>query len=215
MVGSKAKYKTKNGPVERLYYTCSAFHNKGLTACHSNGIRVDLIDPIAIKKIANKLNSSNLVDVLQKYVIENSLDENTTDGKKRKLEIEIKNQSKRKSELRTLYTDGIITSEELKEDIQKISQKTKEYEILIEELNHETSINQEREIKISKIDIKDFLKSISETLDSEDKDERILVKEMLRLMIDRIEILSKTMLDMEVSINYSEMLFKLLQYTSE
>ncbi|MBU1020855.1 MAG: recombinase family protein, partial [Firmicutes bacterium] len=160
MVGSKTKYKTKNGPVERLYYTCSQFHNKGLTACHSNGIRVDLIDPIAIKKIAKKLNSPELVDTLYKYITENTIDENSIDGKRRIIEIEIEKQATCKIELRKLYTEGIITASELKEDIEKINHKTDEYQLLLTELDQDDSIQKSQSFEISKQDVESFLSDI-------------------------------------------------------
>jgi site-specific DNA recombinase len=191
MVGSKTRYKKKNGEqVERLYYTCSQFHNKGLTACHSNGIRVDLIDPIAIKKIAKKLNSTELVDTLYKYIIENTLDENSTDGKRRILEIEIEKQTTRKIELRKLCTEGIITVEELKEDIEKLNKKTDEYKLLITELDRDDEIQISQSLDITKQDVESFLSDISSIIKTDIDSERLKVKELVRAMVDRIDVLN-------------------------
>jgi site-specific DNA recombinase len=215
MVGSKTKYKTKNGPVERLYYTCSQFHNKGLTACHANGIRVDLIDPIAIKKIAKKLNSPELVDTLYKYITENTIDENSVDGKRRILEIEIEKLQKRKIELRKLYTDGIINSDELVEDIDNIKSKTTEYESLITELENDTELQKSRSITITKQDVESFLSDIATTLKTTDESERLTVKMLIRSIVSRIEIKSKHKVDMDIEINYEEAIFRLLGAASE
>ncbi len=210
MVGSKTKYKTKKGTVERLYYTCSQFHNKGLTACHANGIRVDLIDPIAIKKIAKKLNSPELVDTLYKYITENTIDENSVDGKRRILEIEIEKQSTRKSDLRSLYTDGIITASELKEDIEKISLKTKEYQLLKSELDKDSETMKNQTFKIDKSDVELFLSDISLSMTASDFAQKLKVKEFVRTMIEKIEIISKARVELDISINYTEMLYSIL-----
>lgn len=215
MVGSKTKYRTKNGPVERLYYTCSQFHNKGVTACRSNCIRVDLIDPIAIKKIAKKLNSPELVYTLYKYITENTIDENSEDGKRRVLEIEIENLSKRKIELRRLYTEGIITASELKEDIEKINTKSKEYQSLLTDLEDEVPHVEPRTIHIKKQDIESFLSSIVDTLKTDIESECLKVKMLIRGLIDSITITSKHKLDMEIDIAYDEVLFRLLQEEPE
>ena len=216
MVGSKTRYKKKNGEqVERLYYTCSQFHNKGLTACHSNGIRVDLIDPIAIKKIAKKLNSAELVDTLYKYILENTLDENSTDGKRRILEIEIEKQTTRKVELRKLCTEGIITVEELKEDIEKLNKKTEEYKLLLIELDQDDNIQKSESLNITKQDVELFLSSISSTIKTDVDSERLKVKELIRSMVNRIDVLNKSQASMDIQLSYDEMLYRLLDTPSE
>jgi len=215
MVGSKTKYKTKNGPVERLYYTCSQFHNKGLTACHANGIRVDLIDPIAIKKIAKKLDSSELVDTLYKYITENTIDENSIDGKRRILELEIEKQATRKIELRKLYTEGIITSSELKEDIEKINIKSTEYQSLILSLDQDESQQESRPINITQQDVKTFLSDIALTLKTDRESERLKIKELIRLMISRIDVKNKSQASTDIHMSFDEMLYRILNTPSE
>jgi site-specific DNA recombinase len=216
MVGSKTRYKKKNGEqVERLYYTCSQFHNKGLTACHSNGIRVDLIDPIAIKRITKKLNSPELVDTLYKYITENTIDENGTYGKRRILELEIEKQATRKIELRKLYTEGIITSSELKEDIEKINIKSTEYQSLILSLNQDESQQESRPINITQQDVKTFLSDIASTLKTDRESERLKIKEMVRLMISRIDVKNKSQASMDIHMSFDEMLYRILNTPSE
>lgn len=215
MVGSKSVYKTKNGDrVERLYYQCSQFHNKGLTACHSNGIRVDLIDPIAIKKIAKKLNSPELVDTLYKYILENTLDENSTDGKRRILEIEIEKQTTRKIELRKLYTEGILTAYELKEDIEKLNKKTDEYKLLLIELDQDDNVQKSESLNITKQDVELFLSAISSTIKTDKDSERLKIKELIRSLITKIDIKSKSSLDMKIDIRYNDLLYHLLESPS-
>lgn len=68
MVGTKSVRKNKEGKrIEHLYYTCSQFHNKGVTACHSNGVRIDLIDKITLKKITKDLNSESIANEINQY----------------------------------------------------------------------------------------------------------------------------------------------------
>lgn len=211
MVGSKTRYKKKNGEqVERLYYTCSQFHNKGLTACHSNGIRVDLIDPIAIKKIAKKLNSLELVDTLYKYITESTIDENSIDGKRRILEIEIEKLHQRKIELRKLYTDGIINSDELVEDIENVKSKTTEYESLITELENDTELQKSKSITITKHDVESFLSDIISVLKTDTESERLKVKELIRSIVSRIDVTSKSQASMDIKLGYDEMLYQIL-----
>lgn len=211
MVGSKTRYKKKNGEqVERLYYTCSQFHNNGLTACHSNGIRVDLIDPIAIKKIAKKLNSPELVDTLYKYIEENTLDENSIDGKRRIIEVEIEKQTTFKIELRKLYTEGIITASEFKEDIEKINQRTDEYQLLLSELDQEDSIQNSQSFDITIQDVKSFLSGISSTLKTDIDSQRLKVKELIRCMVSHIDVTNRNQATMDIHMSYDEMLYCLL-----
>ncbi len=202
MVGSKTKYKTKSGPVERLYYTCSQFHNKGVTACHSNSIRVDLIDPIVIRKISKKLNSEKLVESLYSYISNNSINDDSVEGRLRIIKIEIKKLNNRKTELRTLYTDGLITVDELKEDVEKIQFKIKEYEMLLEEVSDEVETTKSGFIDISKDDVKNFLCNISSTLLTSLESDRLKVKELLRIFINSITVKSKSKLDIDIEIDY-------------
>ena len=216
MVGSKTRYKKKNGEqVERLYYTCSQFHNKGLTACHSNGIRVDLIDPIAIKKIAKKLNSPELVDTLYKYITENTIEENSIDGKRRIIDIEINRQATQKIELRKLYAEGIITANELKEDIERIKLKTDEYNLLISELDQDDSIQKSRSFEISIQDVKSFLFGMSLILETNVNSERLKVKELIRCMVNHINVTDRNQATMDIHMSYDEMLLRLLNSPTE
>lgn len=202
MVGSKTVYKTKRGKVERLYYTCSRFHNKGTTACHSNGIRVDLIDPIVLKKIARKLNSQTMIDNLYNYIVNNTIDKNSIEGQKRLLDLEIAKLKKRKIELRNIYSEGFITSDEFKEDIEKTNIKQGEYDLLINELGKEEKEQESTTLNISKKDIEIFLKNIIKNLKIDNKKFRLKVKELLKIMIRKVDIVSKSELDIKVEINY-------------
>ena len=206
MVGSKSVYKTKNGKVERLYYQCSQFHNKGITACHSNGVRVDLIDPIAIKRIAKKLNSEELANTLYNYIAENTIDEHSTDGRKRLLEIEIAKFSSKKIELRKLFSEGIIEADELKEDATKISNKIAELNSLLTELNMSDEIIESVPLDISMETVKNFLSDITSTLETTDESERLKVKELIKQIVNRIDVTSKTKLTMDIDLRYAEML---------
>ncbi len=210
MVGSKTRYKTKNGPVERLYYTCSQFHNKGITACHSNGVRVDLIDPIVIRKIVKKLNSPELVKMLYKYINENAIDENSNVGKRRIIEIEIVKQSTRKSDLRSLLTDGVITKDELIEDFEKINLKTKEYQDLLFELDTDNEEQKSSTIEISEADVELFLSNLTDTLKTSNESERLKAKELIRLVVDSIQFLDKATASMDIKLRYDEMFNSML-----
>lgn len=211
MVGSKSVYKNKNGDrVERLYYQCSQFHNKGLTACHSNGVRVDLIDPIAIKKIAKKLNSDELVDSLYNYIVENTIDKNSIEGQRRVLELEIEKQASKKIQLRKLFTEGIIDADELKEDIEKINLKAKEYQDLNDVLDSDETIKESMTIDITKHDVESFLSDITSTLQTTKESERLKVKELIRLIISRIDITSKSRVNMDIAMRFDEMLYCIL-----
>lgn len=205
MVGSKSRYKTKRGMVENLYYTCSQFHNKGITACRSNGVRVDLIDPIAIKKISKKLNSKQMIDTLYEYINTLYIDEKSFEGKKRLLEIEIEKQDKRKNDLRSLYTEGVITIEDLKEDIEKLKQKTLEYERLLAELDEDENRDYPSTSAITKENIEEFLNEISDVLLTENRDERLRAKELIRELIDSISIIDKTKVSLDIEMKYSEL----------
>ncbi|MBI9008479.1 MAG: recombinase family protein [Tenericutes bacterium] len=211
MVGSKTVYKTKRGKVEKLYYTCSRFHNKGITACHSNGVRVDLIDPIVIKKIAKKLDSENLADTLYDYIVNSTIDVNSYDGKKRLLEVEISKLSTRKIELRGLYTEGIISTDELKEDIEKINHKTIEYQRLINDFEKDCNIQESTPVNISKQDVQSFLSNISNALKTNVESEKLKVKELIRIIVNKIDVKSKARLDIDIDINYKEILYKFLE----
>ena len=211
MVGSKTVYKTKRGKVERLYYTCSRFHNKGVTACHSNGIRVDLIDPIVIKKLAKKLNSEELINSLYSYIVSGSIDENSFDGKKRLLELEISTLSDRKFELRNLYTDGIIIASELKEDIEKINSKTLEYQRLIDELAKDSNSQDTHTIDVTKEDVESFISNVASTLKTDIESERLKVKELIRILINKIDIKSKSKVDVDIDINYENIFYRFLE----
>jgi len=215
MVGSKTVYHTNKGRVEKLYYTCSRFHNKGITACHSNGIRVDLIDPIAIKKIAKELNSNKLADVLYNYIVDNSIDKNSIEGKRRLLEMEIEKQASRRLELRKLYTEGIIDTDELKEDIEKIKIKTNEYQTLLDEMVNDETNKKAKSIDISKDDVDQFLANIAFTLQTTEESERLKVKELIRLIVSKIEITEKSKAEMKITLKYDEMLFRLLNTPNE
>ncbi|QMS85270.1 recombinase family protein [Candidatus Xianfuyuplasma coldseepsis] len=210
MTGSKTKYKTKNGPVERLYYSCSQFHNKGLTACHANGIRVDLIDPIAIKKIAKKLNSPELVETLYNYITENTIDENSADGKRRILEIEIEKRSRLKSEVLSMHREGLITASELKEELEKIKDRTEEYQHLMSELIEGTDDIKSQSLLITKQDVESFLSDISSILKTKVESERLKVKELIRLIVSRIDITNKSTAQMDIQLSYDEMLYGIL-----
>lgn len=210
MTGSKTRYKTKRGTVEKLYYTCSQFHNKGITACHSNGVRVDLIDPIAIKQIVKKVNTPELVNALYSYVNEMSVNENSSNGRKRIIEVEIEKQTSRKVDLRELYTDGIITKEELKDDIEKLNNKTAEYENILQEIKIENVNDEISNITISKEEVESFITGISVVLNTNDIKSKLKVKELVRLMVDSIKITNKTKVTLDIKMKYSELIESLL-----
>ncbi len=210
MVGTKSKYNTKKGPVERNYYVCSQYYNKGLTACHSNGIRVDLIDPIVLSKVSKIFSSSKLMEVLFEYVQESTINESTSDGKIRVLELEIEKNHNRKLELRELYTEGIISGKELKEDIIKIDKKSKQYIDLITDIEQNPDYKNKMSINITKEEIKEYLEGISKTFIESKNDEKLLVKQLLRTMINSISIISKDTLAIDTDIKYDEILFRLL-----
>jgi len=214
MIGSKTVYKTKKGKVERLYYQCSEFHNKGLSACHSNGIRADLIDPTVIKKIARKLNSPGLADVLYDYIVANTFDKNTSDGKRRITELEIQKLTKQKSDLRSLFTDGLITAFELKEDIEKINKKIEDYESIILEFEQENIQQKTKEINITKEDVLTFLSDLTQTFLSEEEVDKLKIKELLRILIDKIVILNKETMEIDIEINFSEVFYRMLNFAS-
>jgi site-specific DNA recombinase len=215
MVGTKSKYNTKKGPVERLYYVCSQYYNKGLTACHSNGIRVDLIDPVIISKVSEVFNSDELVDILSEYIKESTINESSLDGKIRVLELEIEKNNNRKLELRELYTEGIISGKELKEDIIKIDNKSEQYRQLIIDIEQNPKHNKSVHIVVTKEDIKDFLKGISKRLIESKNEEKLIVKQLLRTMINKISIISKDTLAVETDIKYDEILFRLLNQENQ
>ncbi len=210
MIGTKTKYKTKKGIVERRYYTCSQFHNKGLTACHSNGIRTDLIDPIAIKGIIKKFNKDGLARVLNDYINTNTLNQSTTDGRIRILELEIEKQSSKKMALRELYTDGIITISELKEDLKKIDNKTEEHATLLQELKSNQDVSEEESFNITLEICQDFLRNLNNIFSSNDEKEKLLVKQITKSLISRIDILDRKTVDLNIEINHNELIYKIL-----
>ena len=211
MVGSKSKYKTKDKVVERLYYTCSLFHNKGLTACRSNGVRVDLIDPIAIKRVSKKLNSKKLATELHNYITQSTSNSNSSGGRSRVLELEISKQDSRKTELRNLYTDGIISADELREDINKINMKKEEYQKLLDDLKNDECNTESTHINVTLDDVTNFLHGIQNVLQDKNDNSRMLVKNMIRTLVKKIDILDRNKVDMDISIDYENLLYSLLE----
>ncbi|ERJ12511.1 recombinase family protein [Haloplasma contractile] len=209
VVGTKSVRKNKEGKrIEHLYYTCSQFHNKGVTACHSNGVRVDLIDKIAFKKIAKDLNSEELTQNLYEYIKNNTINMDSDKGQLRRLEIRIDELEKKKQKLRQLSIKELITDKELEEDLATIAAEINQYKQSIEELNIETKIKHREELDITIDDVKSFLKNISILFNTKNENKRLKVKELVGLIVDKIEIIDKSKADMKIDLKFDDILYR-------
>lgn len=123
MVAGRVRKKLKCGDIKIIrYYQCGSWRNKGIAACHSNGVRADKIEKLVFKRI-NKivLNNKVLKDTVSK------LNDNTQ-NKIKPLEEElnitnknIKSLEKKKNRVFDLYEEGIIAKEALTSRIGHIS----------------------------------------------------------------------------------------------
>lgn len=117
--------------------------------------------------------------------------------------------------MRSLFTEGLITASEFKEDIEKINVKFDEYKLRLTELMDAEGDDCIKPSSISKEEIRAFLFDFSRVISSNIESERMNVKELIRLLVKEITVHSKSEKGIIISINYQEMAAKILSGTPQ
>ncbi|MDA1928715.1 recombinase family protein [Bacillus cereus group sp. BcHK130] len=127
MVAGKTKRKLKDGSYKiHQYYYCGEWRNKGIAACHSNGVRKNEIEECVFKKIREVLVTKTILkDVVDRM---NKKRRNITKPKKERLEYidkKIKELELKKNKIFDLYEEGIFEKEDLSERMKSLSNQIK------------------------------------------------------------------------------------------
>jgi site-specific DNA recombinase len=145
MVAGETKKIRKDGTYNvHKYYFCGNWRNKGIAACHSNGIRKEKIEEIVFNKINEVLYDKPILEDLVININKKSKEIiKPLENQLSHIEKELRTLEIKKSKVFELYEDGIINkldlAERLKETSQKVDAKLLKKENIQRQLNQNTS----------------------------------------------------------------------------
>ena len=140
MVMSRTTNVLKDGTKKCIvYYTCGAWKNKGVSACHSNGIRVDVANEVVFSKLEEIMTDQNFLKQL--VVTTNRMAEQNQETAVKQLktiDAEMRRLEQRREKIFEAYECSVLTSEEFIErrkqinaEIEVVQTRKKEAESMI------------------------------------------------------------------------------------
>lgn len=191
MVMSRTTNTLKDGSKKRIvYYCCGAWKNKGVTACHSNTIRVDVANDAVFSKLEELLTDDHFLEQLVGKTNETAKQMQEGAEKQIKaIEKEMEKLAQRRKKIFEAYENDVLTSEEFIErknlvnaEMEVLQTKKKESEELLQgngEITHEY--------------VRSLLQNFRCLLDEEvDREQR---KQLLHMLISKITVNEKREVD--------------------
>lgn len=191
MVMSRTTNVLKDGTKKCIvYYTCGAWKNKGVSACHSNGIRVDVANEVVFSKLEEIMTDQNFLKQL--VVTTNRMAEQNQETAVKQLktiDAEMKRLEQRREKIYEAYECSILTSEEFIErrkqinaEIEVVQTRKKEAESMLRE---DGGITYEY--------VRNILQNFRCVLDEDmDREQR---KQLLHMLISKITMNEKREID--------------------
>lgn len=209
MVLSRVTNTRKDGSKHRItYYACGNWKNKGITACHSNGIRVDKANAYVYTQLERIMTSESFLEgVLERINRENLVKTNTASANLKKYESQVQEIKKRKQKSYAAFEDGILSSEEFLERKRQLDDDLEIILNLQKEAQEITSNSVTNEI--SNDVVKEILQNFSKVLSSDI--DRTLRKKLLHLLISEITIDKDRQID-SIKIKLTDELIQFLHY---
>ena len=191
MVMSRTTNVMKDGSKKRIvYYTCGAWKNKGITACHSNAIRVEEANEAVFSKLEELMTDQEFLKEVVGATNRVSRQHQETALKQLKsIEEEVKQLEQRRSKIFEAYECSILTSDEfierkkqINQELSRVQHKKKEAESMLQE-DGEVTYEYVRSI------MEHFHCLLDEDMDREQR------KQLLHMLISKITMNEKREID--------------------
>jgi site-specific DNA recombinase len=186
MVLGRTTNRNKDGSKRVLeYYVCGAWKNKGISACHSNGVRTEYADAYVINKIVTLASSNKLIkDVVARINAGTNKKAAPLQKEYESLKKTLNSIQVKRERVFGLYEEGLIEKVELSERLEKLNEEKRLLEDRITPLEQELGEGIQKEITFDMVSevMKGFVSSYKSSITTEQK------KQLLSLLIKQITI---------------------------